>query len=306
MILLDVEKCRIFINILVICVGIIPKIALAEVPVFGSEDFFGSFRMPVQVSGKTGFWFSQSLTSVSTEEKRGYLIDSELYSLRAGFRAELIKGFNGSVAVSASHVGGGILDSSIDAWHEFFGLPEGNRRDVPRDDYAVEGILDNDVFFEITETGFHFQKLSVGLEHIQSGIGVYFGLPLSDNQLTFQGPELALAYRTELYPSADLQWSSFASWMLDTETIDGLRPKPFVAKSSLFGCVDLLDETCLLLGLSLSSSEIDNLKRYPGYYVYLSVGLRFSLDDLEARVGLRENLLPDDGTADIQFFIDIS
>ncbi len=64
--------------------------------------------------------------------------DGEIVRAEAAVRFGLLPGLDLEVQLPVSHASGGTLDGFIEAWHDFFGLPQNDRDRFPRDEYRVE------------------------------------------------------------------------------------------------------------------------------------------------------------------------
>ena len=124
---------------------------------------------------------------------------------------------------------GGQLDSLIDGWHDFFGLPGGNRDSVPRDEVNIEYVRDGVVEFSQT--------------HSSSGLGdlsLAVGYQPSERIAYFLGVDLPTASSSGLTGSDSVD---VALWATGNTELS--------AKTSLYG----------LLGISIpaGSGELDGL-----------------------------------------------
>jgi hypothetical protein len=73
--------------------------------------------------------YAQSI-DVSTRER--ILLDGESERTTLALRYGMGKGFELGVDVPLIGHGGGIFDGFIEGWHDFFGLPQGGRKEAPR------------------------------------------------------------------------------------------------------------------------------------------------------------------------------
>lgn len=72
---------------------------------------------------------------------------------------------------------GGQLDSVIESWHDFFGLPNGERPDFPNNQIQVEYDRDGDALVAQTESSSGFGDVSLALGHHPAGeIGYFIAL----------------------------------------------------------------------------------------------------------------------------------
>ena len=100
-------------------------------------------RLASDGAGRYGLVVNWSNTA--TEESSGRweaTIDAETFDLR--LRGEYAFGERWSVMgeLPWRSIGGGSLDGAIESWHDFWGLPEGDRKDMPQDRYLIEAQVD--------------------------------------------------------------------------------------------------------------------------------------------------------------------
>jgi hypothetical protein len=74
-------------------------------------------------------WGSTSLLQAAPDE--GLIVDAETRELRVGLQRSLGNGLALQLQVPYRYTGAGELDGFIDDWHDFFGLPEGDRSQLP-------------------------------------------------------------------------------------------------------------------------------------------------------------------------------
>lgn len=71
------------------------------------------------------------------------LLDGESYRTTLAFRYGIGKGVEGGIDIPLVGQGGGFLDGFIEGWHDFFALPQGGRKEAPRNrllyDYSKNG-----------------------------------------------------------------------------------------------------------------------------------------------------------------------
>ena len=100
-------------------------------------------RIASDGAGRYGLVVNWSNTA--TEESSGRweaTIDAETFDLR--LRGEHAFGERWSVMAELPwrSIGGGSLDGAIESWHDFWGLPEGDRKNMPQDRYLIEAQVD--------------------------------------------------------------------------------------------------------------------------------------------------------------------
>ncbi len=91
-------------------------------------------------------WTSESVIDAAGSE--ALLLDGEI--LRAGLHyGWRWVGLELGVEVPLLFAGGGLLDSGIESWHDIFGLPNGGREQLPRDDYRYVYERNGQTVFDI-------------------------------------------------------------------------------------------------------------------------------------------------------------
>ena len=92
---------------------------------------------------KSQYSWSSSLAITNTvniqnNSNENIYIDYESYRFNLSYQYGLDKNWNLKLDIPLIHQSGGIFDSSIDKWHDFFGLPEGQRPGVTHDQYEIQ------------------------------------------------------------------------------------------------------------------------------------------------------------------------
>jgi hypothetical protein len=96
-----------------------------------------------------------SIANTLNVENRGtekLLVDGESDTLRLSFEDRLGAGWRYRVTVPVTHDGGGFLDSTIDAWHRWFGFSRGYRPDYPRGQIAYSYVGKGNVDLHASQT----------------------------------------------------------------------------------------------------------------------------------------------------------
>ena len=147
--------------------------------------------LPARLSGETWTlaadlnWASVSLVQRAGSEQ--LIVDAETREARVTIGRSWSSGFAAQVQIPYRYTGGGVLDSTIDSWHELFGLPRGSRAFSPQDRVRIAYASGNTVFFDERSS--------------QSGLGdisLDFGRSLSSSAAT-----AATAWLSIKLPSGD-------------------------------------------------------------------------------------------------------
>jgi len=124
---------------------------LALVPF--SHPFWSSLPTPL-VPRDTQRLSSASYASV----ENGIYMDGEVFSFSDSLSFEL-GGFD--VSADLYYLGGGFMDSSIDSWHSFWGLPLGDRPNMPKNEVLMRFENNGNVFWEVSDSGFGISPFRV-------------------------------------------------------------------------------------------------------------------------------------------------
>jgi len=132
----------------------------------------------VPVSKDNGWRIDHSfyLTNTLQEKSKGsesLLIDVENYRYELGLRYRKDEWLT-QVNIPFMANNGGELDGLIDGWHDFFGLPEGDRDKFRKDDINIEYVRDGVVEYSQDESSSGLGDLSLALGHQLTGGPTYF------------------------------------------------------------------------------------------------------------------------------------
>jgi len=100
-------------------------------------------RLASDGAGRYGLVLNWSNTAtVESSGRWEATVDAETVDLR--LRGEVAFGERWSVMAELPwrSIGGGSLDGAIESWHDFWGLPEGDRKNMPQDRYLIEAQVD--------------------------------------------------------------------------------------------------------------------------------------------------------------------
>ena len=109
--------------------------------------------LPARLSGETWTlaadlnWASVSLVQRAGSEQ--LIVDAETREARLTIGRSWSSGFAAQVQIPYRYTGGGVLDSAIDSWHDFFGLPQGTRAFSPQDRIRIAYGRGNTVIFDV-------------------------------------------------------------------------------------------------------------------------------------------------------------
>ena len=92
-------------------------------------------------------WASVSLVQRAGAEQ--LIVDAEVREARVTIGRSWASGFAAQLQIPYRYTGGGVLDSAIDSWHDFFGLPQGTRAFSPQDRIRIAYGRGNTVIFDV-------------------------------------------------------------------------------------------------------------------------------------------------------------
>ncbi len=110
--------------------------------------------MPAQI-GAAGEWQLEatlnwgSSAQVQISDRETLIVDAETRELRAVIGRSLNDRWALQLQLPYRYTGAGNLDGFIDGWHDFFGLPEGARAYLPRDQVWIAYERDGSVVFDV-------------------------------------------------------------------------------------------------------------------------------------------------------------
>ena len=94
---------------------------------------------------------TNALNIESSADENIYL-DYEAYRFNFSYQYGLNEKWNLKLDVPLVHQSGGIFDSAIDSWHEFFGLPRANRPFVEHNQYDIQYAYQSQTLLDLNET----------------------------------------------------------------------------------------------------------------------------------------------------------
>lgn len=177
-------------------------------------------------------WASVSLVQRADGEQ--LIVDAETREARVTIGRSWSNGFAAQLQIPYRYTGGGVLDSAIDSWHDFFGLPEGTRAVSPQDRIRIAYGRGNTVVFDVrsSQAGLGDISLDVGrsLHSTDSGaVAAWLSvkLPSGDaDRFTGSGAtDVSLAIAGEHRLGAD--WSAFGqvgiAWLGEGDRLAALQ-----------------------------------------------------------------------------------
>lgn len=92
-------------------------------------------------------------------------LDYEAWRLNLSYQHGLSDNWNLKIDLPIVHQSGGILDAGIDSWHQFFGLPRGQRPQVEHDQYDIHYSIGSMSNVSLTENSTSLGDLQLAVAH---------------------------------------------------------------------------------------------------------------------------------------------
>jgi len=94
------------------------------------------------------------LITNSVSRDSNVLVDGESRVLESALRYSLSDSVELGISIPLLWRGAGQFDQFIDSWHKFFGFSEGDRDEVPQDNFSIAGRYPGEDRFDLSDTGF--------------------------------------------------------------------------------------------------------------------------------------------------------
>ena len=195
------------------------------------QQFYIPAHVPFSEGNEWRFDHSLYITNTSKRESKGderLIIDVENYRYELGLRYRNDKWIT-QVDIPLIANNGGELDGLIDGWHDFFGLSEGDRNDLPKDDIRIEYLRNDEVEYlqDSSSSGIGDVSLAQGYQ-LTTETRIFVGVDLpTGSESDFSGNEaLDYAIWVSHEKPIDVEWSIFAmlgiSFPGDDGNLEGL------------------------------------------------------------------------------------
>jgi hypothetical protein len=156
----------------------IPLSMPAEVPANGTWDWSADIH-----------WASSAIVQDGAYER--LIADAETRELRLAIAYGLAERWAARLELPYRYTGGGDLDAFIDGWHDLFGMSEGMRPLLPRDDYRVAYARDGSVLMNTRSS-------SQGLADVAMALGYQWSANENGNLASWLRLELPTGDADEL------------------------------------------------------------------------------------------------------------
>jgi hypothetical protein len=149
-------------------------------------------------AGQSSLRTSIDWSTTHAEHSADFIFDSESRLLELAGAHGLTDGLEASARIGYLWRGGGAFDSTVNGFHDLFGLPDGGRDDSPSDRFLVNGFTRQGFYRELSDGG-SVTDLVVGLkQRLSEGDAVCvslqgdLGIPLAREGFSGESPEGAL------------------------------------------------------------------------------------------------------------------
>lgn len=238
-------------------------------------------------------------------ELRNYTLDAEQTQVSATYHRPLYGAAVVSFALPLRTRGGGVFDSAISEWHDAFGLPNGDRKDLEDREYLVAGESRDGDVFSLEKHPFTLANAVLGisgapLPALELPWVASMTLPTALDESGHRGVNLHFDARKEA-PRG--QWALIAggggSLIGDTEfeNVDYHRFLWRVSAGARYRFLDNFSVSALLQG---ERTAAEHIEEYPGHMVWLDVSLTVSTRELgDFSLSLQEDMTGQDAQADL-------
>ncbi len=258
--------------------------------VLGGADWRSAFRVDLT---------SEYHSSESGSE--AILLDGEAASFTFAFRQGLGRGFEWGAELPVLVLGGGFMDSGIENWHDWFGLPNGGRQDAPRDRYRYTYVRNGETLLDVSDAGAFLGdlRLNGGWQATPSlALRAQIKLPTGDEDSLAGGNLGGALWADWALPFAETsRWSGYvsagASQNQESDVLGALQNR-FVGFGGLGISWQMFDAMALTTQLYAHSQLYDDSDLQPleRAGLQLTVATRWNLtDELLFDFGFQEDLI---------------
>jgi len=131
----------------------------------------------------------------SATQQESIYLDYEAYRLNLSYQYAVSRNINLKLDIPLIHQSGGIFDSAIDRWHQFWGLPRGSRPLVEHNQYDIQYDFQSQSVLNLNEAStslgdIQFSAARTLIENKNTAASIWLGLKLptgSEDKLTSNG-----------------------------------------------------------------------------------------------------------------------
>ena len=257
-------------------------------------------------------------TNINTSRKNAYEIDAEtrLINLEAKYSPE--DDTQLSISLPFMWQGGGVLDHIIYEWHELWGMPQGERNysNAREDQFETYGLNKSGSEIDPIDNGYSLGDVVLGIKHLivknsagspAVSISAYFRLPTATNYYKQDSIDIGLAVLSGIPFESFVLQSGLGFIYFNDQHEDNIGFSSNQEYAFVSFEYTKFDSWAPIATITVQTSAIDNIIKYPEYAVYFDFGIKTLLAKQAIfEIACRENLAPPKGTSDVSLIIGTS
>jgi len=291
-------------------------------PISDLNPLLSGYELPALLSSedpysKQAIEVSYNVSNTSLDQQTAsehVIVDAELHKWQLSYARPLTKNWNIIVELPYRSVSGGSLDSFIEHFHNTFNLPDGNRKEWPRDRLLVDYSQDNSHYhLDNAQSGLGDVALRAGWHFDASSshtTSLWFALKLptgNATHLTGSGSvDASITLAAQQVINDDLHAFEQASMsLLGNGSRMSAEQKNTVWSGALGASWALNTRFDAVTQIQTHSAVFDSQLKILGTATQFSIGPRYHTRDWQASLAITEDIVPD-SAPDVQFQFDLS
>lgn len=247
----------------------------------------------------------------------GYTIDAETRELRLSLRHGITQNTEVFFELPVLYRGGGMLDSFIDSWHNFWNLPRGRRKRVNDDSFQIVGETDSGERFSLENDGTGPGNSVIGLSRrlftnnnttlLVNGTTL-LSLPTSLNSLGHSG--------VDSFTTIHATYTGFNNWSFhmgagllfigDTE-VSKIQYKRWRGEHFASMLYSISESLTVGSSATYSSEIVENIKNHPDYSAFVDFEASLQISKkCSVQIAIREELVSGNGSQDVGLFTSVN
>lgn len=258
--------------------------------------------------------FGCNITNTNNYIPSGFEVDAESYVCNLGVEGSVSKNIRVHGDLSLVSAGGGVFDSWIGGWHDFFSLPNGYRGATRDNQFAIRGEGEDGNKFDIAreDLGLLDPKIYTSyILHAEGSDGFFsfntgLSLPLQLSQFGTRLPNLlaGVSYQNR-YEQSAYTLGADLTCRLDKSDMgldyDVMSYGFYAGWNYLFA-----EELSFITNSYFLTNPLNNIRDYPSVSWYVDFGLRTSIIlNYPLEILIRENFYTSRGTADVSLILNM-
>jgi hypothetical protein len=195
--------------------------------------------------------------------------------------------------------GGGVLDSFIDYWHDWFGLQEGNRGKVDDDVYRITGENEDGSNFDLDGSGTSLGMPEISLAYSineqddsypAATISTGLSFPAARSEFSQDGVDADLSLLLSRWEDRlGIFLGGGVFYFSDTEE-SNIEFSTWHVEGFAHAEYRVLESASLLIGIYGGNGVVEDVQNHPEHFFYLDVGGRVSVaEKSHVELLVREN-----------------